>query len=45
MKRIIFILLSLICTSYTAQASSADAWKKHDQKLKAAVMLPANNWT
>ncbi len=38
MKRISFILLSLICTSYTAQASSADAWKKHDQKLKAACI-------
>ena len=38
MKTIGFILLSLMCTSYTAQASSAEAWKKHDQNLKAACI-------
>lgn len=38
MKTIGFILLSLMCTSYTAQASSAEVWKKHDQNLKAACI-------
>ncbi|MEG2695500.1 MAG: hypothetical protein RR856_11960 [Acinetobacter sp.] len=38
MKTISFILLSLMCTSYTVQASSAEAWKKHDQNLKAACI-------
>jgi len=38
MKPISLILLSLIYTSYTAHASSAEAWKKHDQNLKAACI-------
>ena len=38
MKMIGFILLSLMCTSYTAQASPAEGWKKHDQNLKAACI-------
>ncbi len=38
MKSIPFILLSLVCTSYTVHASSEEAWKKHDQNLKTACI-------
>lgn len=38
MKTIGFILLSFICISYTAHASTAEAWKKHDQTLKTACI-------
>lgn len=38
MQTIRFILLSSICISYTAHASSEEAWKKHDQNLKTACI-------
>ena len=38
MKKIGFIVLSLICLSSSTFASSASSWKKHNQSLKSACL-------